>query len=1008
MTLWLAGLRAGWRQLWPGWPRASLRSYVVAVALVGTVPLALLLSFQIHVGVREQQTRLDHELERMSGALAKSVERELMSTAEALDILAGNDLLLSGQVEAFQASLLRPRRLRSSWAGAFLIDADGRVLFDTTDPTPGAGSGEAGGVDFRQVLSSQRPVVSNLVTQPGRAGWSTAVAVPVWQGGRVRFVLGAWIVASTWQALLDTSMPPRDGFLTLFDRDHRVIARTQAADRWMGQLLPAATVALMEGQVKGVHRATSLDGAAVQNAWRVVGLGQWGTQVAIRNDALDLAQNRAVLRALAAAAGCLLLGLSLALLLARRLVEPLGQLAREGDDTSRPASPVPVIEIESLRERLRASRAEQATARARLETKAAEFEALFEGSPIALAFAQDKQCRVIVHNPAMDALFGRHPVQPGAMPDTQLTVLHDGRPLPREQQPLQLAARSGKAVPAMELEVGAPGQAPSVVLAQAVPLFDAQGQPRGAIGAAADITPRKHAEALLLEADRQLRESQRLVELAQEAGHVGFFSYDFEDDSLKWSPGLARLFEIDAAAISLDRWLARIDPEHRVHMQEQLRLMLSARQEKGRLDYRILLPDDAARWLSSRVLVQYGDANQARCMLGVTMDVSEQMQIERERANLVAREQAARIEAERANKAKDEFLAMLGHELRNPLGAISSAVEVLGSPAASPAQAANAREIAARQTRNLSRMLDDVLDVARVVAGKVMLSRQPLELGSLIGRLVETLRLGGSAHEHELVLDLQAAWVDADATRLEQVVTNLLTNALKYTPPGSRIELTLRHEGDSAVLTVRDNGPGIDADLLPRVFGLFVQGQRSFDRRIGGLGVGLTLAQRLVELHGGTLSAESSGAGAVFEVRLPALETPPGHSAPAAPVEAQAPAACRHIVLIEDNTDAARALQTRLELDGHQVQAAHDGVSGLELLLGRWPDAAIVDLGLPRMTGFEVALRSRAAGFPGLMVAISGYGQQADMQRALRSGFDALLVKPVDLARLRGLLAGPP
>ena len=264
--------------------------------------------------------------------------------------------------------------------------------------------------------------------------------------------------------------------------------------------------------------------------------------------------------------------------------------------------------------------------------------------------------------------------------------------------------------------------------------------------------------------------------------------------------------------------------------------------------------------------------------------------------------------------------------------------------------------------------------------------------------------------QHTLVTDLREVWVEADVTRIEQVVSNLLGNAAKYTPPGGRIEVVLRGETapvggngapGEAVLEVRDNGIGIAAELLPRVFDLFVQGERSLDRRAGGLGVGLTLVRRLVELHGGTVGVQSSAAGSTFVVRLPAQPTPIPSVAPTALPESRR----RRITVIEDNQDALNALRSILELDGHTVSSATDGVSGLAALLKLRPDIAIVDIGLPGLTGLEVALRSRAAGYPGRMFAISGYGQESDVRQALKCGFDAHLVKPIDAAELRRLIA---
>ncbi|HVQ05678.1 MAG TPA: ATP-binding protein, partial [Burkholderiaceae bacterium] len=484
--------------------------------------------------------------------------------------------------------------------------------------------------------------------------------------------------------------------------------------------------------------------------------------------------------------------------------------------------------------------------------------------------------------------------------------------------------------------------------------------------------------------------------------HVGFFHYRFEQDSLHWSPGQAKLFGIGPRQEDTrwNDWLHYINADDRVRIEQKLRALFASCRERETLEYRVTPPGGATRWLSSRVLVMYGPDRLPLQMIGVSLDMTEEKEAQRERAELTELERAARLQAEAANQAKDEFLAMLGHELRNPLSAIASAVEVLNRVEAGSEVAASARQIAARQTRHLAHMMDDLLEVGRVISGKVLLTRRALDLSVLVQRVVSTLEVTGDAQRHVLQIDLQHVWIDADATRIEQVFSNLLTNALKYTPAGGHIKVGVQVDGDSAVLQVSDNGPGIPPTLLPRVFDLFVQGERSLDRRTGGLGIGLTLARRLVELHGGTIEVDSSPRGSTFTVRLPAVEAPVTSDTQQRRQELSR----RSVVLVEDNEDALESLRVMLELDGHNVVTARDGVSGLRTVLDLRPDVAVVDVGLPGMTGLELAKRSRGAGFAGLMIAVSGYGREQDVREARASGFDAHLVKPVNVSELQRLM----
>ena len=390
--------------------------------------------------------------------------------------------------------------------------------------------------------------------------------------------------------------------------------------------------------------------------------------------------------------------------------------------------------------------------------------------------------------------------------------------------------------------------------------------------------------------------------------------------------------------------------------------------------------------------------------VGIGLDVRERRQAERERDALMGRERAARAEAEASNRAKDEFLAMLGHELRNPLGAIASAVHVLGLLGADGDAGERPRDVIERQVAHLSRLVDDLLDVARVSSGQVLLAQETCDLGALVRQVVGTFRAAHRLDGHEVTAVAPRAWVEADPVRLEQVIANLLDNALKYTPTGGAIRVSVHAEPDAAVLTMSDTGAGIPAHLLARIFDLFVQGERGTDRGQGGLGVGLTLVRRLVELHQGTVEAASDGPGrgATFTVRLPRAVPPAEVPAAGAPVAAHR----LRILLVEDNADAREMLSAVLRLQGHEVHVAIDGPEGVSAALALQPDAALVDIGLPGFDGYEVARRIRAgrAGRATRLVALTGYGQPEDRRRTRDAGFDDHLVKPVDPGRVAEVL----
>jgi signal transduction histidine kinase len=377
----------------------------------------------------------------------------------------------------------------------------------------------------------------------------------------------------------------------------------------------------------------------------------------------------------------------------------------------------------------------------------------------------------------------------------------------------------------------------------------------------------------------------------------------------------------------------------------------------------------------------------------------------------------AEARLEEANKRKDEFLAMLSHELRNPLAPIGNAVEIIRRLGGHDAKLLWATDITDRQLRQLTRLVDELLDVARIGQGKIVLQSAPLELTALVAQCLDMQRPALSARRQTLTQAMPGApvWIHGDGARMQQVVNNLLSNANRYTPEGGAVHVAITLDGPqgragpqpgpggTAVLTVRDNGMGIEPELLPRVFDLFQQGKRALDRNQGGLGVGLTLVQRLVKLHDGRVEAHSEGPGrgSVFTVRLPAAET---HDARrrAAGGSSLAVARGRRILLVDDNDDAATMLAEILMTAGHEVRTAGDGPAALEAAASFQPDIAILDIGLPAMDGYELATRLRAqvgAATP-VLIALSGYGQESDRARSEAAGFALHLVKPIDADEL--------
>ena len=367
-----------------------------------------------------------------------------------------------------------------------------------------------------------------------------------------------------------------------------------------------------------------------------------------------------------------------------------------------------------------------------------------------------------------------------------------------------------------------------------------------------------------------------------------------------------------------------------------------------------------------------------------------------------------------ANQRKDEFLAMLAHELRNPLAPIRNAVHVLRLAGPADAQAQWARDVIQRQLQHLTRLVDDLLDVSRITQGKVTLHKEKVELAVVVARAVETIRPLLESRRLQLSISIPSEPIrlQADPTRLAQVVANVLNNATKYTEEGGCIWISAARAGEQVVLRVRDTGVGIPADVLPHIFDLFTQSARSLDRSEGGLGIGLTLVRNLVEMHGGKVEAFSAGSGhgSEFVVHLPALPEELPTEVKAAVANKNAPGASLRILVVDDNLDSAETLALLLKFSGHDVRTANDGETALETAYAFKPQVIVLDIGLPKMDGYQVAQRLRQD--PQLqksfLIALTGYGQNEDRQRSKEAGFDYHLVKPVDPQELQSLVNSLP
>ncbi len=524
--------------------------------------------------------------------------------------------------------------------------------------------------------------------------------------------------------------------------------------------------------------------------------------------------------------------------------------------------------------------------------------------------------------------------------------------------------------------------------------YDLQGRPTRFDGVTLDITERRRMEDAVRESEQRFRNmadhAPVMIWMTDAAGNCTYLSeswYAFTGQTPETGLGLG--------------WLDATHPDDGA-LANEVFMASNQRHEAFRLDYRLRRADGSYAWAIDSATPRFGPEGEFLGYIGSVLDITERKHIE---------------DALKENdRRKDEFLAMLAHELRNPLAPIRHAAEVLKITAPGDPSQQWARGVIERQTQHITRLVDDLLDVSRITRGKITLRLERVALASVVERAVEAIRPVVETRRQSLSVTLPPAplEVEADITRLVQVLSNLLSNASKFSNDFGQIAVTAEPDGAHAVIRVTDNGIGIPSDLMPRVFELFTQADRSLDRSQGGLGIGLTLVRLLVDRHGGSVAARSDGpgCGSEFEVRLPLIAADgliAGRS-----IEAVVPAtgarAAKRVLVVEDNEDSAEMLRMLLSLRSHEVEVAHDGPAALEAARRFQPQVIVCDIGLPHMNGYEVAKQVRAlrAIVRPTLIALSGYGQDEDRRRGSDAGFEHHLVKPVEPRALFALLDSLP
>lgn len=509
------------------------------------------------------------------------------------------------------------------------------------------------------------------------------------------------------------------------------------------------------------------------------------------------------------------------------------------------------------------------------------------------------------------------------------------------------------------------------------------------IASCRDVTERRQATEAVRQAEEKFRS---IVESATE---FAIFTTDLNGNVNSWNSGASRLLGYDESEVIGRSCRIFFSPEDNERDKAEAEMHDALVQGRGRDERWHVRKDGSQFWGSGWMMPLRDEAGSVRGYLKIFRDMT--------------RTKLAEEALKEASRRKDDFLAILAHELRNPLAAISNAALLLQMPA-DDRTSEWAPDMISRQTKYLSRLLDDLLDVSRITRGKLRLKNERLDLSPVIAKAIETVRPLVEEKRHSLAFTVSAGGISVvgDPVRIEQVFVNLLSNAAKYTDEGGSISV-IAQKDEMATIVVRDNGIGISADMLTRIFEPFAQAEQSLDRSQGGLGIGLTLARSLIDLHGGTISVKSEGAGrgSEFAIRLPLASSENDPETLPANQTLLPPKRTYRVLVVDDNQDSAVSLATLLKVRGYETNIAYDGPAAIELARSFGPDAILLDIGLPNIDGYEVArqIRNSERGKSMFLIAISGYGQEQDRRRSKEAGFDHHFVKPVDFTSLSSLLS---
>lgn len=966
----------------------KLRSYLVALTLAAVLPVAIFASILGAFLVEQQRETFRRGAQERTLALVTAVDAELKGSVDTLRALAEVRSLDEGNIPLFRRTAAQMLAARADWLNISMALPDGQEVINIRSPDEARLPKLAEDAKLlEQLVRTGKPIVGDLAMEPATKRWDFAVRVPVIRGGKVQYVISAVVEPESISRLIAAQDLPSGWEGMVLDRSGRIVAGTAEPEKSRGKPPTRSLRDALAQSPAGWFLGDTLEGVEAYSVYRRSETTGWTFAMAIPPSAIDSTATRAMWLSVLALVGAVALAIALARLVGRSISQPIAKLAAATDGMARGerlelTAGADIAELRSLETALRAAgRVQEALRRTEKQIRSV-VDHVIDG-----IIAIDERGTIESFNPAAERLFGVAASE--VIGQNVKTLMPDPY---RSGHDAYIAnyLRTGQAkiIGTGREVVGRRKDGSTFPMDLAVSEFRI-GERRFFTGIVRDITDRKRAE-------HDLRASEERLRLAIAAGRMGNWEWNVQTGRVMWSPELEAIHGLAPGSFpgTYAAYQADIHPDDRDKVRQAIERTVKEG-EDHQIEYRIVWRDGSVHWVEGRGKVDRDAGGAPVRVVGVCSDITQ-----RKRAEEALKE---------ADRQKDEFLAMLSHELRNPLAALTTAAHVLRAATPGDAASVGAQGVVERQTQHMVRLVDDLLDITRVRMGKISLRREVLGVAEVVGEVIQAWRVTGRlVGRASLSLEASPVWIYADRTRLEQIFANLLHNALKFTPADGHIKVSVRQEGGAAVLRITDSGRGFAPEALLRVFEPFVQGEQASERGEGGLGLGLALVRRLTELHGGSASAASDGIGrgSTFIARFPAVSPPPAWSPllSAGPALAARP---RRILLIEDNPDARQMLRAVLALAGHDVHDVPDGAAAIAAAAqARW-DAAVIDIGLPDIDGYEVARRLRESeGGAGMtLVAVSGYGKEYDKGRAHGAGFDAYLMKPVSAEQLCGVIA---